>query len=355
MEKKATLSEVARAAHVSVSTVSRVASGNGSVSPAIEKRVRAVAFELGVEIRPRCKSRTVAFLLSNRTMLHPYHSRVLSGAEAYCAQQAYRILFISLHYPLGARRRELHVPQLAEGRYAACGYIVGGTNSPGLLDLLNHRQVPFAVLGNNVVGDWRSQDYDVVWDDDISAAHDAVRYLQGLGHQAIWYVGNCELPWFSRGYAGYERAMLKASLPPRREDVSLADLEAVGYLATKSILGRNDSISAIFAGSTMAAAGVYRALKEARLRIPDDISVAAVGEDERTTLDPPLTTVREFPDQVGRSLARLLLDRLANPDQDPKQVVVPTRLVTRDSCGQPSDARSVHSETEAQLHRASLG
>ena len=356
MKKKATtLSDLARAADVSVSTVSRIATGSASVSPEIEKRVRNIASSLGIELCTTCKSRTVAFLLSNRPMLHPYHSRVLCGAEAYCALQGYKLLFISLSYPLNAGRRELHLPQLTGSRRAVCGYIISGTNSPGLLDLLNRKTVPFAVLGNNVVGDWRSQDYNVVWDDDVQGTYDAIRYLQVLGHQAIWFVGNCQLPWFSRCYAGYSRAMLEASLAPRLEDVGLENMEEVGYLATKSILGRNDSASAIFTGSTTAAYGTYRALKDAGLRIPDDISVAAVGECEPAMLDPPLTTAREFPEQTGRNLARLLLNSLANPDLGPQQTVIPTQLVKRESCGQPSGARPPRPETGAQLHESSTG
>jgi DNA-binding LacI/PurR family transcriptional regulator len=82
--------------------------------------------------------------------------------------------------------------------------------------------------------------------------------------------------------------MIEACLAPRLEDVGLENMEEVGYLATKSILGRDDSASAIFPGSTVAAYGSYRALKEAGLRIPDDISVAGVGECEITMLAPPL-------------------------------------------------------------------
>jgi DNA-binding LacI/PurR family transcriptional regulator len=129
---KWSLSDLARAADVSVSTVSRIATGSASVCPEIEKRVRNVASRLGIELCTTCKSRTVAFLLSNRPMLHPYHSRVLSEAEAYCALQGYKLLFISLRYPLNAGRRELHLPQLTGGRHVVCGYIVGGT-----IDLMN--------------------------------------------------------------------------------------------------------------------------------------------------------------------------------------------------------------------------
>jgi DNA-binding LacI/PurR family transcriptional regulator len=71
------------------------------------------------------------------------------------------------------------------------------------------------------------------------------------------------------------------------------------------------------------------------LRIPDDVSLAGVGETEPMLHEPALTTVREFPEQVGRELARLLLNRLAEPDVAPQQVVVATELVLRESCGRP--------------------
>jgi LacI family transcriptional regulator len=77
---------------------------------------------------------------------------------------------------------------------------------------------------------------------------------------------------------------------------------------------------------------VYRALKEKNLRIPDDISVAGWNDTEGAILDPPLTTVRSFPEGLGRHMAELLLKRIADPHRDRQHVVIPTQLVKRESC-----------------------
>ena len=91
------LREIATIAKVSVASVSRVLNGNSRVDPAIRSSVLSAATKLGVDLSQRNKSRTLAFLLSNRLMLHPFHSRVLSGAEAYCAAHGWDMIFLSFN------------------------------------------------------------------------------------------------------------------------------------------------------------------------------------------------------------------------------------------------------------------
>lgn len=81
---KVGLREIAKAAHVSMATASRVLSGNGRVDVEIQKVVLAEAKKLGIDPSERYKSRTLAFLLSNRAMLHAFHSHILSGADSQC-------------------------------------------------------------------------------------------------------------------------------------------------------------------------------------------------------------------------------------------------------------------------------
>ena len=82
---KVGLREIASAANVSVATASRVLNGNTRVDRDIQKLVLEQAKKLGIDPAQRNKTKTLAFLLSNRAMLHAFHSRILSGAEAHCA------------------------------------------------------------------------------------------------------------------------------------------------------------------------------------------------------------------------------------------------------------------------------
>src|SRR5262249_19642886 len=212
------------------------------------------------------------------------------------------------------------------------GFIVAGANSENMLDWLANEGIHFAILGNNVVGEWEPERYDVVWFDDCLGAYELTRHLLALGHRQIWFVGNCQLPWFSRRYDGYRRAMAEAGLSPHVSEVESEKDFEVGYLGAKTILSRREAASATMAGGEPTGQGVYKALLDCGLRIPEDMSVAGFDDIEAMLLQPPLTTVQAFPEQVGKRLAQMLLQRLSRPDLPPQQSIIPTQLVKRESC-----------------------
>jgi len=205
---------------------------------------------------------------------------------------------------------------------------------------LNERGIPFSVLGNNVVGEWRFAQHDVVLSDDIQGSYDLTRYLISLGHRHIWFVGDIMLPWFARCAQGYARAMEEVGLQPRYSGINSGDLE-LGYLGTKSILSQGSPVTAIFAGSDQVAVGVYKALREFGVPIPDSIAVVGFNDTEGSILHPALTTVSEFPEQLGRHLAKILLSRVTEPDSPSQQVTIPTQLIRRESCFPLPSAASV--------------
>jgi LacI family transcriptional regulator, galactose operon repressor len=332
VKKKVTLQDVARAAHVSVATVSRVVTGGARVKPEIAERVKIAGRKLGIDLRRRDRTKVMGFLLSNREMLHPFHSRLLSGAEAYCATHDYNLLFHSFRYGAKVPWKELHVPAILKRRDLVSGFIVAGANSENLLDWLTKEGIHFTILGNNVLGEWQHEKYDVVWFDDRLGAYELTRHLLALGHRHIWFVGNCQLPWFSRRYEGFCRAMAEAGLSPHLTEVDSEKDFEVGYLGTKSILSRNETASAILAGGDPTAQGVYKALLDSGLKVPQEMSVAGFDDSEAALLHPPLTTVQAFPEQVGKRLAQMLLERLNQPDLPPQHSIIPTQLVKRESC-----------------------
>jgi len=175
--------------------------------------------------------------------------------------------------------------------------------------------------------------------DDIRGSKDAVRYLIGLGHRHIWFVGNTRLPWFSRCYEGYRQAMEEAGLEPQESSTASEDDTESGYLGTKSLLARDKSVTAILAGNDPTAHGVYKALRDRGLRVPDDISVVGCDDTVGTWLYPALSTTREFPEQIGKQLVEVVFSRLANPDQAPQCITVPTEFIKRDSCNPVNASR----------------
>jgi DNA-binding LacI/PurR family transcriptional regulator len=128
--------------------------------------------------------------------------------------------------------------------------------------------------------------------------------------------------------------MEQASLAPLVASIDSEDEHQVGFLATKRILAEgNGPVEAIFAGSDATCHGVYRALREAGLSIPGDISVCGFNDTpEALVLYPPLTSVRVFPEIIGRLLGEMVLARIANTDLPPQNQTIPTQLVKRESC-----------------------
>jgi DNA-binding LacI/PurR family transcriptional regulator len=334
--QKVRLIDVARAAGVSPATVSRIIGGQAVVTPEMRDRVIKAAVKLGFDLGRTKKSRIIAFLLSNRAVLHPFHSAVLVGAESYCAEHDYALLFLPYQYSLDASVVALNLPEILQRPQIVSGVIVAGTNSRELLQLLTRRGVPWVVLGNNIIGESKDEQRGAVFFDDVRGAYELTRYLQSLGHREIGFVGNLRLPWYARRFRGYQQAMQEANLNVRTNELSSREGEEMGYLGTKLILQQWPSTTAIFAGDDSSARGACNAARDTGLSIPENLSVAGFNDTlEAAALHPPLTSVHVFTDEVGRQLAELLLKTIARPDLPPEVVTLPTQLVRRESCAPP--------------------
>lgn len=332
MAKRVTVHDVARSAGVSASTVSRVARGAARVSPEIAARVREAALKVGFDRISGSSAKVVTFLLSNREVMHYFHSRVLAGAQAYLSARDYDVLHFSFRYQAGVSWKALQLPGVLLRRDLVGGFIVAGANTKNLIELLTHREIPFVVFGNNVLGDWPKDQCDSVWSEDIQGSYDLTRHLQLQGHRDIWYIGNCGLSWDARCYQGYSRAMTEAGLEPRLSGFDTDEEEELGYLATKSILSQNEPLTAVFAAGDVTAQGVYRALRDCGLSIPGDVSVAGYNDIQAERFQPPLTSVRVFSEQIGKSLAEVLLNRINQPSLPPQRRTIPTQVIRRESC-----------------------
>lgn len=331
--RRVKLADVARAAGVSVATVSRLVGGQAIVSPEMRDRIVKAAVRLGFDLAGGKRPKIIAFLLSNRGVLHPFHSTVLTGAETYCAEHDYGLLFLSLQYSTGAPSIELNLPEILQQRQVVSGVIVAGTNSRSLLELLTRRGMPWVVLGNNVMGEWSQGEPGAVYFDDVGGAYELTRYMQSLGHRQIAFLGNLRLPWYARRFQGFERAMLEARLTARLSEINSQDSDEMGYLATKLLLQESPRPTAIFAGDDAAARGAYHAARDCGVAIPDELSIAGFNDTpEAANLHPALTSVRVFTDEVGKQMAKLLLTRIARPDLAVHSITLPTQVVRRESC-----------------------
>jgi DNA-binding LacI/PurR family transcriptional regulator len=172
--------------------------------------------------------------------------------------------------------------------------------------------------------------------DNALAAQTAVDYLLGLGHTQIACITNAPSSYTAAPdrVRGYKNALLHANITPDEELIRYADFTPdSGYLQMQALLAAAKPFTAVFVASDNVAMGVKAALREAGLRIPEDISL--VGFDDipwAQYADPPLTTVHLQAQELARRACLVLMELLKGNEPGTKRQVIETHLVVRKSC-----------------------
>jgi DNA-binding LacI/PurR family transcriptional regulator len=196
---------------------------------------------------------------------------------------------------------------------------------------------PVAVVGATVDG-WSS-----VRIDDDATAQIAMEHLLSLGHRRIAYIGGSledQLDFAAPldRLRGYRAAMRQAGLPRERSWEAVGDFTVRGGVAAmRLLLETRQRPTAVFAASDEMAIGAVHALREAGLRVPEDVSVIGIDDHEMAEFF-ELTTVAQPVHEQGQLAAGLLLDALAaDPARlaRPQELIVPTRLLVRKTTAPP--------------------
>ncbi|MFF1696557.1 LacI family DNA-binding transcriptional regulator [Streptomyces sp. NPDC058257] len=336
-----TLEEVAARAGVGRGTVSRVINGSPRVSEATRTAVEAAVAELGyvpnTAARALAANRTDAIALvvpepETRFFAEPYFSDVLRGVGAELGETEMQLLLI---FAGNDRRRQRLAQYLAAHRVDGVLLVSVHADDP-LPDLLAQLEIPAVISGR------RSADEALpsVDSDNFAGAHSAVEHLLGRGRTCIATItGRLDVYGAQRRLDGYRAALTDAGRPVDERLIAAGDFtEEGGRRAMSELLEACPGVDAVFAGSDVMAAGARQVLREAGRRIPDD--VALVGFDDSAIarhMDPPLTSVRQPIEEMGRAMIDLLLAEIADDRPasarrlEHRQLVLPTELVERAS------------------------
>ncbi len=323
---------------MAVGTVSRVLNKRPNVDDELRTRVLQAVREL--KYRPSAKARSLAtkssallcFVLSNREILHPFHSHVLQGVQEYCEQAGYFVTYTRFQYSSGVRLKELRLPPILETAGMADCVVLAGTNYENFTKLLEQSEIPYVVLGNNFIGK-RREPVDQVRFDDSTGAYEAARYLTQLGHRDIWYIGDISLPWYRTRYEAYLRAMKDAGLAPRAQTLALSEERFThGLKSIEAMLEQRARVTAVFAGTDDVAYGVWEGLSRRGLKVPQDVSIIGFDDHHSQVHRQALTSVRVEAEQVGRELARMAIAKISSSCAPVPEVVLPTRLIKRETC-----------------------
>ncbi|MFF5143691.1 LacI family DNA-binding transcriptional regulator [Streptomyces sp. NPDC013157] len=339
--RRPTLEEVAARAGVGRGTVSRVINGSPRVSDATRAAVEAAVNELGyvpnTAARALAANRTDAIALvvpepETRFFAEPYFSDMLSGVGAELSETEMQLLLI---FAGSDRERRRLAQYLAAHRVDGVLLVSVHADDP-LPDLLAQLEIPAVISGPRSAEETLTS----VDSDNYGGARSAVEHLLTRGRRTIAHItGRLDVYGAQRRVDGYRDALRDAGRAADELLIEPGDFtEEGGRRAMARLLEREPGLDAVFAGSDVMAAGARQVLRVAGRRIPED--VALVGYDDSAIarhMDPPLTSVRQPIEEMGRAMIDLLLAEIA--DRRPaaarglerRHAVLPTALVARAS------------------------
>ena len=331
LRSRVTIRDVAREAGVSVSTVSRVLNGKDDVASATEDRVRRVIDDLGYASSMAARSlrshstNVVGLIVPD--LWHSFTSLVIRGVNQVTAAEGYDLLAYA-----SARHEQLSPANWEERLVAE----LNGSVTDGIIvvtpNASSYRTTAPVVAVEPIQS---STDFPAVLSTNHQGVLEAMAYLVSLGHRRIGYIGGrADLQSAQRRLDGYIDGLAAAGIPVDPALVLTGDYtRPTGATSARMLLSLATPPTAILASSDETAFGVYDVAAEYGIRIPEDLSV--VGFDntaESAVANPPLTTVDQAIETMGKLAAQIMLTLMRDQLWETQLNKVPTKLVIRQSC-----------------------
>ncbi|WP_449396099.1 LacI family DNA-binding transcriptional regulator [Devosia riboflavina] len=336
MERKTpTIQDVARFANVSTATVSRALSSPEKVSEGTRARVseavRVTGYTLNQAGRSLRQRSAKTILVALPDIRNPFFSSILDAIEREAAARGYGVLVLNLYFGHETIRRlqDFLLSNRADGLL-----LLDGSVDTHLLQTLASQAgaIPIVVACEEIP----NSGFHTVLTDNVDAAERATQHLIDLGHRRIGHLLGPEHNVVSRErLAGFGKALASSGLvmAPEWNFRGNFDMES-GFAAAARFLSMTERPTAIFAANDESAIGFLSALRQHGIICPQDISV--VGFDDLGVAPhyvPPLTTMRQPREALGRMAAEALIDLLEDPDAlgMPLRIVLRSELVVRES------------------------
>jgi LacI family transcriptional regulator len=344
---KVTIFDIAKAAGVSYSTVSRVATNFDRVNPETRKRVLEVMEELGyvpnqhARSLARGKSQIIGLLV--HALGSEYIGEIVRGIDEELSEVNYDLILYTTHRQKGKEAR--YVSAITRG-LADGLLLVVPMGREAYLDALREANFPHVLVDEDGV----SGGSPSVGTTNRKGAYDATRYLLDLNHRRIGFISDVmSLNTAIERLKGYQAALEEYGVvfdPDLVQEDNFVRPQT-GAL-TEKLLALAERPTAILTSSDPIAFRVMEILREHNLEVPGDMSVIGFDDIPHASLVyPRLTTVREPLYEMGKTAAKMLLARIQNIDLPPQHIQLETQLVVRESC-RPPQRRTRSMETEAQ-------
>ncbi|MFT2008884.1 LacI family DNA-binding transcriptional regulator [Pontibacter sp. 13R65] len=329
------LTDVAKAAGVSIATVSRVLNNPDSVNAATQQKVQQAIRSLNykpsrVAQRLRSKggnSKIIGLVLPD--IQNPFYVDVIRGVEEAMYEKGYAAIMCNFAQNEDKERLYLDILQSESIDGLIVAPVHGRDQKVANMVLSG---LPIICIDRGLTG----VEADVVLVDNQQGAFDAISHLIKLGHQRIAYIsGLPQIPTSKARLAGYEAAFKEYGLKVDESLIKYGDSKhESGMRLTAELLNLPTPPTALFTGNNLITLGALETIHSRGVKIPEEI--ALVGFDDMywsISLNPPLTAVRQPGFEMGQRAAELLFQRIKDPSRPTVKVVFDAALQVRSSCG----------------------
>lgn len=329
------LIDIANALDVSKVTVSKALRDHPDISQEMTQRVKEMAEQMGyrpnvmARVLSSRESRLIGVVLPEITLT--FFAAVMDGIYMAAAKYGYEIILtVSREDPQEEVTNIRHLMGMhVDGILAAPSH---QTIDTAIYEEVKQQRLPFVFFDRYL----ESPEFSKVTVDDRRGAKEIVAYAIGKGYTSFGHLaGYNHRSIFRDRQAGFFDALSDSGLVSKPEWVIECGVsEEDGYRGFKEMLKSGSLPDVIFAVTDPVAFGVYAGAKEVGMRIPEDVAVLGFSDIKYGKfLSPPLTTVRQDAERLGCEAFRLLLEEISNPKKSgTEHVIIPTRLVIRESC-----------------------
>ncbi len=325
-----TIYDVARRAEVSAATVSRVLNGYATVDPALVARVLGAVRDLGYRrngvARNLRRAQTTLWAVIISDIGNPFFTSMVRGIEDVAQVAGYSVVLCNSDED--PEKEATYIAAAMTEQMA--GVIISASNRPKAVRALVESGTPVVAIDRELPG----VEVDTVLVDNERGAEAGTAHLLDAGYQRIACItGSDEISTARQRVQGYRRALVAAGQEVRPELEIYSDFrERGGFESMAALLDLEEPPDAVFVANNLMTVGAMECLVDRGVSIPDDMGI--VGFDDipwAHLVRPSLTTIAQPTYEVGRTAARLLVDRISTVASKPSTMVLPADLRIRES------------------------
>jgi DNA-binding LacI/PurR family transcriptional regulator len=331
-----TINDIAKAANVSPSTVSRTIANNPRISEKTRQRIFKLMKEMNYHPNMIARSlankstKIIGVIVTGTTekaFQHPFFPEILSGIASEAYKNKYKILISSVN---SANEEKTTVAEYAKsGITSGIILMASRVKNPSIAEL-KQMDFPFVVVGRPE----RERDVNWVDNDNVRIGYDLTKHLIERGHKEIAFLGaSPDFTVTSDRLEGYKKALTECNIQISKDlIVNGKFVDDTGFGLMKELLERGAAPTGVIACDDLLAFGAISFLNDKGIRVPEDIAVAGVNNVPLGEyFNPPLTSVDVNAFSLGAKAFDLLLASFKDDYRSIDRAIVPAKLIVRKS------------------------